>query len=707
MVSSGLFVNLCIFSFFVSIMIAIRIFLLQRLAHKYKWMSGIYASIVSAILMVYSVTYQQITYDLRFLPLILTVLYFGYRAGAVAGITMAVCSIYLESHWLLTILILIFTFLFSLPLIRYKKQFSLLKQSLLCFFLHFIVHVLLTNYFWNTPIQSPFYSEIEYLVFGILGLGVAVATIEFYRKFYAVAEEAAYAGSDSCKDEEDSFFVRIMKKELEYTKEQLESFINHHMDAVIITDLEGQILRVNEAYEKVYGWKSHEVIGKKYYDIAGAFSKDVHENIKKTVAEKEAINRVEVVRARKDGSLVDLRITISPIFNGKDELVGLSGVCVDISEAKKAKQELDLLHRKLKESELKYRTLFEYANDAIYLLEIGSDHFPARFVEVNEAGCKRFGYTREELLSTPCHGIIPRDSDIVQKTVEEIRNGNLSFTLQSQFTFKSGEIKKLEYSGKLFNIENKKVLLIVSRDRTEYLKTEELLQKSEKLAAVGQLATAIAHEIRNPLTTIKGFVQLMKETDRSAIGYANIMLDELERINGIVSEMLLLSKPESEHFRVFSLTEAVKYVMSLTSHEALLKNIDFLYDEQTNNASVYGNKNHLIQVLLNVFKNAIEAMDGPGNIYITIKTAQDNHIFIEVRDEGVGISKDRLEHIGEPFFTLKEKGMGLGLTISSKIIHDHHGTLQIESEQNKGTIVKIRLPLYVEDTAVLQANEML
>jgi two-component system sporulation sensor kinase A len=120
------------------------------------------------------------------------------------------------------------------------------------------------------------------------------------------------------------------------------------MDAVIITDLEGRILRVNEAYEKVYGWKAHEVIGKKYYDVAGVFSEDVSENIKKTVADKEAINRVEVVRARKDGSLVDLRITISPIFNGKDELVGLSGVCVDISEAKKAKQELDFLHRKLK-----------------------------------------------------------------------------------------------------------------------------------------------------------------------------------------------------------------------------------------------------------------------------------------------------------------------------------------------------------------------
>jgi len=280
---------------------------------------------------------------------------------------------------------------------------------------------------------------------------------------------------------------------------------------------------------------------------------------------------------------------------------------------------------------------------------------------------------------------------------------------EEAFEIPNGEVKTFDVIKipVFFDDGSRKALITIGRDITQQKLAEALLIKKEKLSVVGELAAGIAHEIRNPLTSIKGFVQLMKETDRSAIGYANIMLDELERINGIVSEMLLLSKPESEHFRVFSLTEAVKYVMSLTSHEALLKNIDFLYDEQTNNASVYGNKNHLIQVLLNVFKNAIEAMDRPGNIYITIKTAQDNHIFIEVRDEGVGISKDRLEHIGEPFFTLKEKGMGLGLTISSKIIHDHHGTLQIESEQNKGTIVKIRLPLYVEDTAVLQANEML
>jgi two-component system sporulation sensor kinase A len=485
-----------------------------------------------------------------------------------------------------------------------------------------------------------------------------------------------------------------MKKELEYTKEQLESFINHHMDAVIITDLEGRILRVNEAYEKVYGWKSHEVIGKKYYDIAGAFSEDVHENIKKTVAEKEAINRVEVVRARKDGSLVDLRITISPIFNGKDELVGLSGVCVDISEAKKAKEELDLLHRRLKESELKYRTLFEYANDAIYLLEIGSDHFPSRFVEVNEAGCKRFGYTREELLSMPCHDIIPRDSDIVQKTVEEIRNGNLSFTLQSQFTFKSGEIKKLEYSGKLFNIENKKVLLIVSRDRTEYLKTEELLQKSEKLAAVGQLATAIAHEIRNPLTAIKGFMQLLTEkASKEELTYMNIISSEIERIEMITNEFMSVAKPQAVTFQSIDLQLLIQQVILLLQPQATMKNIFIELNSYGEMPFVYCESNQMKQMFINILKNAIEAMPSGGEIKVELRKKDNNHIHIQIIDEGVGISKERIKHLGEPFYSIKEDGIGLGLMICFNIIQQHQGTLSIDSEVNKGTSVEICLPL--------------
>lgn len=185
------------------------------------------------------------------------------------------------------------------------------------------------------------------------------------------------------------------------------------MDVVIIIDLEGWILWVNEVYEKVYGWKFYEVIGEKYYDIVGVFSEDVYENIKKIVVEKEVINWVEVVRVCKDGSLVDFCIIIFLIFNGKDELVGLSGVCVDIFEVKKVKEEFDLLYCRFKESELKYCMLFEYVNDVIYLFEIGLDYFFFCFVEVNEVGCKCFGYMREEFLFMFCYDIIFRDFDIV------------------------------------------------------------------------------------------------------------------------------------------------------------------------------------------------------------------------------------------------------------------------------------------------------
>ncbi len=325
-------------------------------------------------------------------------------------------------------------------------------------------------------------------------------------------------------------------------------------------------------------------------------------------------------RARKDGSLVDLRITISPIFNGKDELVGLSGVCVDISEAKKAKQELDLLHRKLKESELKYRTLFEYANDAIYLLEIGSDHFPARFVEVNEAGCKRFGYTRKSFYPRLVTVLYLEILTLFKKQSKKFVTEIFLFTLQSQFTFKSGEIKKLEYSGKLFNIENKKVLLIVSRDRTEYLKTEELLQKSEKLAAVGQLATAIAHEIRNPLTAIKGFMQLLTEkASKEELTYMNIISSEIERIEMITDEFMSVAKPQAVTFQSIDLQLLIQQVILLLQPQATMKNIFIELNSYGEMPFVYCESNQMKQVFINILKNAIEAMPSGGEIKVELR----------------------------------------------------------------------------------------
>jgi len=244
----------------------------------------------------------------------------------------------------------------------------------------------------------------------------------------------------------------------------------------------------------------------------------------------------------------------------------------------------------------------------------------------------------------------------------------------------------------LFEEGQRTGLVLIGRDISNLKAAEELALRREKLSVVGELAAGIAHEIRNPLTTIKGFVQLQKEKNESTSQISNIILSELDRINQIVSELLVFSKPQSKILKEFELKELLDYVIKLTSHEATLYNVKIIIENDADHAVLYGDMNELIQVFVNVIKNSIDAMPNGGRTKIRTKRIEDK-VQIEVIDTGVGIPKERLEKIGEPFFTLKEKGMGLGLTMSNKIIQDHKGIFEIKSKVGFGTKVVITLPV--------------
>ncbi|MFC0295991.1 ATP-binding protein [Geobacillus jurassicus] len=264
---------------------------------------------------------------------------------------------------------------------------------------------------------------------------------------------------------------------------------------------------------------------------------------------------------------------------------------------------------------------------------------------------------------------------------------------EESFATPDGEVKTFDVIKVPLFDENgaRKGLLTIGRDITQQKLAEELLLKKEKLSVLGELAAGIAHEIRNPLTSMKGFIQMMQETREVNDHYMRIMLSELGRINQIVSELLVLAKPQSHDYRPFLLSEAVSYVISLIGHEATLNNVSISVHNNAPKACVYGDQNQIVQVLLNIMKNAIEAMPEGGNLYVRVAEA-DGKIYVDVADTGVGISKERLQKIGEPFFTLKEKGMGLGLTTSMKIVQEHKGTMRIESEVGKGTTVHLTFP---------------
>ncbi|WP_346726687.1 ATP-binding protein [Bacillus suaedaesalsae] len=236
-------------------------------------------------------------------------------------------------------------------------------------------------------------------------------------------------------------------------------------------------------------------------------------------------------------------------------------------------------------------------------------------------------------------------------------------------------------------------------DITERRNSEDIILKSEKLSLAGQLAAGIAHEIRNPLTSIKGFLQLIgdgyeKET------YIQIMSDELIRIESIVSELLLLAKPQDVNFKPELVGLIITDVISILETQANMNNTQLLLDIQEENLFINCDSNQMKQVFINLVKNSVEALPTGGVVEVGVKVAG-NYIEISVKDNGVGIPLEKINQIGQPFYSTKEEGTGLGLMVSFNIIQNHQGTVKVESERNKGTTFTITLPIYEQPEYIL------
>ncbi|WP_261177956.1 ATP-binding protein [Anaerobacillus sp. CMMVII] len=217
------------------------------------------------------------------------------------------------------------------------------------------------------------------------------------------------------------------------------------------------------------------------------------------------------------------------------------------------------------------------------------------------------------------------------------------------------------------------------------------MENSEKLSLVGQLSASIAHEIRNPLTTLKGFLQLIKSQGEFTPTYIDLMLSEMDRIESITSELLLLAKPQAIEFQEENMKDIIFDVVTLLQSQALMKNVEiiFLYEEV---GSIYCVSSQMKQVFINIIKNAIEAMSEAGVIYVRLTNLDKYYILIEVIDEGCGIPEELASNIGLPFYSTKEKGTGLGMLTTYKLVNDHGGTITFDSKVGEGTTFKIQLP---------------
>jgi two-component system sensor histidine kinase HydH len=261
-----------------------------------------------------------------------------------------------------------------------------------------------------------------------------------------------------------------------------------------------------------------------------------------------------------------------------------------------------------------------------------------------------------------------------------------------------GKTVPLEVSVSSLFEDNGELLgdVLLFRDLTEVQELKKEVERNQRLASLGRLAAGIAHEIRNPLSSIKGFATYFKERygevpeDQRT---AEIMVQEVERLNRVIGQLLEFARPMKLNKKQVSLHEVITYSLKMIQKQAQDKDVAITTNLSAGSEEVSIDPDRISQVLLNLYLNAIEAMDQGGMLRIDSSLDEESGtVTIVISDTGVGIKREDLAHVFDPYFTTKQSGTGLGLAIVHRIIEAHRGEVRIESEFGKGTTVTIVLP---------------
>ena len=455
---------------------------------------------------------------------------------------------------------------------------------------------------------------------------------------------------------------------------------------VAITDPQGRIQFVNDKFEEISKYTKEEIIGENHRILnSGYHTKEFFKDLWTTI-QSGKIWRGEIRNKAKDGSFYWVDTTIVPFLNKKGKPVQYIAIRSDISDRK-------LAEGNLKET-IKENIDIKFALDQSSI--VAFTDAKGKITSVNEKFCEISKYSREEILGKD-HNILNsgyHSKEFFKELWRTIGSGNVW----------KGEIRNKAKDGTYYWVDTTIVpfvneqgrpyqYLAIRNDITERKRTEEVLHRQDKLAAVGQLAAGVAHEIRNPLTSMKGYTEFLQldEKDPERLEFLGIILDEIERVNTIVEDFMVLAKPKAVELEEKNVVPVIKNVVSLLEFEARKKNVRLTFDCNQEIIQIECDENRLKQVFLNFIKNGIEAMPNGGELHV--KTIiHDNNVQISIQDTGVGISKEKLKKLGEPFYTTKKNGNGLGLMVSFKIIESHNGKVFVESEPNKGTTFNILLP---------------
>ena len=357
----------------------------------------------------------------------------------------------------------------------------------------------------------------------------------------------------------------------------------------------------------------------------------------------------------------------------------------------------------LRASESRYRALFNNASDAIFIHDL-----QGHLLGVNQVACERLGYNRDELERMTLMDIDAAEyaTPAAQKS-KELREYDHSL-LETAHVRRDGTTVPIELSSRAIEYDGRPAVLSIARDITERKRMEQYILRTERLAAMGHLAAAMAHEINNPLQSIGSSMELvmdfpLEEEERQ--GYLEAVQGEIKRLGAITNRVLDFARPPQVEHRPIWLSEVVRYALTLTDKQLQHSCIQVSLDLPDESPRVVGSRDRLAQVFLNLIINAIDAMPDGGELEIAARTVADQ-VQLTFSDSGPGIPPDARHSVFEPFYTTKEEGTGLGLAISYSIVQDHGGTITASNAPLGGAktavggaIIAVTLPLAPSSTS--------
>jgi two-component system NtrC family sensor kinase len=379
------------------------------------------------------------------------------------------------------------------------------------------------------------------------------------------------------------------------------------------------------------------------------------------------------------------------VFDENGKPVRAVGTVQDITERKR-------MEEALRQSELQYRNLFESAIDPILIFEPENEII----LEVNNQACETYGFAREELIGMSLKKLTKNVARGEQQVYKLMRNRTYR-NFETVHFKKNGQPMDMLASSAVIDYKGKEAVLSIHRDMTERKRLQQQLIQSEKMAALGQLVSGVAHELNNPLTSVIGYTHLLLQIpslDAQSRERLNIISREADRTRRIVTNLLSFSRQNKSACIEVDINDLLKRTIELRAYELRVNNIEVRTDFGEI-PRVFGDEHQLQQVFLNIIINgeqAIRSEKSAGELAIKTEVSSkdgEQTVLVTIADDGPGIPAQNLDKVFDPFFTIKRigKGSGLGLSITYGIVKEHGGDIRAENNPGGGARFVVELPL--------------